>query len=119
MSIEWKLENSNLLLFQVSGQLGIDEFREIRSEIEDIAQKVGQIKVLALLKNFTGWEATDAWGDTSSTDRIDPYIIKFAIVGDEKWRDLVSVFTLKGLRPVPIEYFETSQLDTARQWLDS
>ena len=119
MAIEWKLENNNLAVFNVSGKLGKDEHEQILLEIESIIQKTGQIKILVLLNNFEGWEKAEGWEDTSVSDRIDPHIGKFAIVGDEKWRDMVSLFTLKGMRPVPIEYFGEDQEDTARQWLDS
>jgi hypothetical protein len=119
MPIEMKLEDGSLALFNVSGKLGIDESRQIQSDIESIIQKVGQIKILVILKDFEGWEAAKGWEDTSVTDRIDPYISKFAIVGDEKWRDLVTLFTLKGLRPVPIEYFGGDRENDARQWLES
>ena len=118
MSIKWKLEDGGLASFKVSGKLGLDEYLQIQSDIESIIQKVGQIKVLVLLKDFEGWEKTKGWEETSGTDRIDPYIRKFAIVGDEKWRDLVTLFTLKGLRPVPIEYFGSEHENDARQWLE-
>ena len=119
MSIEFKLEDGGLALFNVTGKLGKDEHQQILLEIESIIQKVGQIKILVLLKDFEGWEKTEGWEDTSVSDRIDPYISKFAIVGDEKWRDMVTLFTLKGLRPVPIEYFGADCENDARQWLES
>jgi hypothetical protein len=53
----------------------------------------------------------------SFPERNDPYIEKIAIVGDPQWQDLVYAFTLKGLRPVPIEYFSTDEEFRARQWL--
>jgi hypothetical protein len=40
-----------------------------------------------------------------------------AIVGDRKWDDLALMFTAKGLRAFPIEYFEPAQLGAARAWL--
>jgi len=40
-----------------------------------------------------------------------------AIVGNEKWRDDVLIFTAKGLRPTAIEFFPLSRLDEARTWL--
>jgi len=119
MAIEWKLEDNNLAIFRISGQLGKTEYQGIQADMEAIVKKVGHIRILVLLKDFSGWEAVEGWEDTSLTDRIDPYIKKFAIVGDEQWRDLVEVFTLKGLRPVPIEYFEAYQEQMAREWLDS
>ena len=118
MTIEWKVEEGNLAVFEVSGQLGKDEYQRIQAEIASLIQRVGHIKILVLLKDFLGWEAAKGWEETS-TDAIDPYIKKFAIVGDEKWRDLVEVFTLKGLRPVPIEYFASDSDETARIWLAS
>jgi hypothetical protein len=125
MSIEWKLEKNNLVLIHVSGKLGIEEHRRVLSEIESIIQKAGKVKLLILLNDFEGWKNPEDWekvdeleGD-SAMDRMDPHITKFAIVGEEQWRDRVSFFTLKGLRPVPIEYFTEDQEEAARQWLDS
>lgn len=117
MTIEWKLEDDNLAVFNISGKLGKAEYDQILSEIESAIEKVGDIKILVLLEDFTGWEKAKGWEDASFADRNDVYIKRFAIVGDEKWRDLVSVFTLKGLRPVPIEYFSEGKEQAARQWL--
>lgn len=117
MPIEWELENNNVALIKVSGQLGKNEFDEIQSVLEPIIQKLGEIKLLVLLQDFTGWESAEGWDDTSFTDRNDIYIKKYAIVGDIKWRDLVSLFTFKDFRSVPIEYFESRDEDKARHWL--
>ena len=65
-----------------------------------------------------GWDADKDWGDITASEKVDPYIKKMAIVGDNKWRDLADVFTLKGLRYLPIEYFETSQEEEAHHWLE-
>jgi len=40
-----------------------------------------------------------------------------AIVGDKKWEDLTLLFTAKGLRKFPIEYFEPAAIAKARAWL--
>ncbi len=117
MSIHRELENNNRAVFRVSGQLGKEEFNKIQSEIDSLIQSVGNIKIMVTLENFTGWERVEGWEDTSFIDRNDPYIKKFAIVGDEKWQDLVTAFTLQGLRPVPIEYFLPEQAADARLWL--
>jgi len=125
MSIEWKLENNNLILIRVSGKLGIEEHRRTLSEMGSVVQNAGKIKLLILLNDFEGWENPEDWEkiedleENSAMDRMDPYIKKFAIVGEEKWRDGVSLFTLKGLRPFPVEYFTKDQEEIARQWLDS
>ncbi len=118
MPIERKVEEGDLFVYTVSGQLGVDEYRRALAGNELLAQRGGHIKLLVLLKDFEGWEKAKGWED-SATDHIDPYIKKFAIVGDNKWRDLVEVFTLKGLRPMPIEYFSEGTEELARAWLES
>ena len=40
-----------------------------------------------------------------------------AIVGERKWEDLALLFTAKGLRPFPIEYFEPKTMTEAQDWL--
>ena len=42
---------------------------------------------------------------------------KIAIVGDQKWEDMALLFTGKGIRRVPIEYFPPADLVKARTWL--
>jgi len=117
MPIEWNMEENNLAVVHVTGQLGLDEYQQIQNQTHTTIQNVGEIKVLVLLKDFEGWGTGKGWEDTSMAERLDPYMKKMAIVGDEKWRDLVEVFTLKGLRPVPIEYFTPDNEEAARQWL--
>jgi hypothetical protein len=50
---------------------------------------------------------------------IPSWVLKFwiTIVGARKWADLALMFTAKGLRKFPIEYFEPAQLAQARAWL--
>jgi len=117
MSIKWVIEKNNMIKFTVSGKLGKVEYDQIITEIESITQKVGDIYILVFLEHFSGWEPNKNWQNISFSDRIDPFIKKFAIVGDEEWRDLVTVFTLKGLRSMPIEYFLPAQETEARKWL--
>lgn len=117
MAIEWQLEENNVFVIRVTGKLGIDEMGDAQSNCETAISKLGHIKILVITKDFTGWEKADGWEDTSFSERNDAFIKKLAIVGDEQWRDMAYVFTLKGLRPVPIEYFAENQEEMARQWL--
>ena len=119
MPMEFKKAEGDVAVFHVSGKLAKAELDRAQSKCEELIKSLGQIKILVLTENFTGWEGGKGWEDTSFSDRNDPYIKKIAVVGEAKWRDLVHAFTLKGLRPVSIEYFEPDQLATARQWLDA
>ena len=117
MPIRWQVEEDNLVVLRVSGLLGLQEYRHAQGEMEATIKKLGKVSLLILLQNFTGWEDVEGWDDLSFVQRNDPFITKMAIVGDEKWRDMAYMFTLKGLRPVPIEYFASDAQRAARQWL--
>ena len=118
MSVQFKLEEGNVCLLRASGELTKAELAQVQSECEAAISKVGHIKILVILKDFAGWERAKGWADMSFAEKNDAYIDKFAIVGDEEWRDLVYAFTAKDLRPVPIEYFEENQEKEAREWLE-
>ncbi len=119
MSIQWQLEEDNLGVFRISGKLGKAELERVQSECETVIKKIGNIRILVVLDHFAGWEKATGWADSSFAERNDQYIDKMAIVGDQQWRDLAYAFTIKGLRPVPIEYFDEKEEARARQWLNS
>ncbi len=117
MPARFELENDNLCVIHVSGKLSVEEIQQAQAECEKVIQREGNIRLLVILEGFQGWLKQPGWDDSSFPQRNDPFITRFAIVGDEQWRDMAYVFTLKGLRPIPIEFFETGQLETARTWL--
>jgi SpoIIAA-like len=119
MPMEFEKAEGDVAVFRVSGKLAKAELDRAQRKCEELIKSIGAIKILVLTENFAGWGSGKGWEDTSFSDRNDPYIKKMAIVGDAKWRDLVHAFTLKGLRPVSIEYFEPQQETAARQWLAS
>ncbi len=101
----------------MSGKLSIDELQLAQNQADLVIQKLGGIKILIILDNFSGWEKAEGWDDFSFAERNDRYIEKIAIVGDRKWEDLAYAFTLKGLRPFPIEYFKDGESEAAEHWL--
>lgn len=117
MAIDWILKEGNLIELTISGQLDLKNYQAMQTKLESVVKDADNSNLLILLKNFSGWSKNEGWGDVSAHDRIDPYINKMAIVGDEKWQDLVEVFTLKGLRSIPIEYYSTDNEQQARDWL--
>jgi len=118
MPIKWDFDSGNLCVYTVTGKLGKAEYEKGQQEAEAAIKKLGSIRILIVLENFSGWERVQGWEDLSFSEQNDPYIEKIAIVGDPQWKDLVFAFTLKGLRPVPIEYFSTDEKSRARQWLE-
>ena len=117
MPVSWKLDADNLGVFIISGKLTSNDLGLAQNQAETVIHKLGEIRFLIILDNFAGWEKGENWDDFSFGERNDPFIKKIAIVGDRKWEDLVYAFTLRGLRPFPIEYFNEGDISTAQQWL--
>lgn len=117
MAVTWEIESGDLAIITVSGTLEKEEYLRAQQEVESAIEQRGGIRILVLLENFSGWERAEGWDDLSFSDRNDRYIEKIAIVGDRKWQDLVYAFTLKGLRPVPIEYFDSQDKTSALEWI--
>ena len=119
MPIKFEVQDDDVIVFRISGELKIDEFHAVQLQCEEIIKKIGHVKFLVITENFQGWERAEGWGDWSFAERNDPYIEKIAVVGDLKWKDSVLAFTAKGLRPVSIEYFDSEEETNARQWLNT
>lgn len=120
MSYEILDTSGGVLTFRVSGTLTYAEYLEGQRKAAEILRergKEGKVRILTLLENYLGTEKEGNWGDISFAMEFDPHIEKMAIVGEKKWEDDVLLFTGKGIRRIPIEYFEPGDLAKAKAWL--
>ena len=115
MSVSWEQEADDLLVARISGELTLEAMAEFQQAVEPIVQAAGRIAFLVILEDFAGWAESSNWADTSFPDENDQFLSRFAIVGDEQWRDKVLMFSLAGLRPVEIEFFNDEA--AAREWV--
>jgi hypothetical protein len=106
----------HVLTVKVSGILTEPELTSMQAAAAKIVGTGGQWRLLVLTENFKGWERGGAWNDFSFSES-DASIERMAIVGDRKWEDLALLFTAKGLRSFPIEFFEPEQQSAAKDWL--
>jgi hypothetical protein len=117
VSVEIIEHAGSTLTARVSGKLTQPELAALQDAAGDILKKHGKTRLLILTDNFEGWERGGDWGDLSFSIEHDKHIEKMAIVGETKWEDLALLFTSKGLRPFPIEYFVPGDIAKARAWL--
>lgn len=109
--------SGHVLTLKVSGLLTQPELKSLQAAAAAIFGADGQWRILVIAEKFLGWERGGAWDDFSFQSEQDVHIERMAIVGERKWEDLALLFTAKGLRKFPIEYFEPTQLAAARAWL--
>ncbi|MGZ8157695.1 MAG: STAS/SEC14 domain-containing protein [Methylobacter sp.] len=102
---------------KITGLLNYEELLKLQESVFNIIAQLGKIKALIICEDFQGWSKEGDWGELSFQNQTDPYINKMAIVGDRQWEELAMMFTGKGLREFPIEYFQTEELDKAEAWL--
>ena len=115
MALNWNREQDDLIVYTVTGKLSITETEKSHQETDPILQQGSNWKVLVVLQDFEGWKKEEGWANTSLIDETDQSVKRMALVGPLEWRDEVEMFTLKGMRPLEIEYFtDESQ---ARSWL--
>jgi hypothetical protein len=104
---------------KISGELGTREVGELQSLAKQAIQRGGKVSALFILENFRGWKREPGWGDMTFLTEHDKNIAKIAVIGEEKWRDLVYAFLAKGFRDAAIEFFLPAELAKARAWLDA
>ena len=117
MSYEILDNSGGVVTIRLSGKLTYAEFVEGQKKLGEIIRQQGKMRGLVLLENYLGNEKAGDWGDISFQAEYDRYIEKMAIVGDRKWETEVLMFTGKGVRRVPIEYFEPADLAKAKALL--
>ena len=115
MAAKLELESEHFLVCRISGELTRAEMGSFQAEAAPHVQASGQMCFMAVMENFDGWSSEPGWEDASFTEENDQYLKKFAIVGEEQWRDKALMLALAGLRPVPIEFFNDEA--AARAWL--
>jgi hypothetical protein len=106
-----------ILTTRLSGKVTHAEVVAMQKLVGDILRQEGRARFLSLLENFEGLEQTGNWGDLSFQMEFDDRIEKIAVVGDKQWADGALMFTGKGIRRMPIEFFATEDLAKAKAWL--
>jgi len=106
-----------LRVLRVGGELKKSELDAAQSQFVEIITRAGTVKLLVLLENFTGWERSEAWGDTDFFFSHRNDFDRIAVVGNPRWEAQVLAFTGAGLRKGPVKFFPETAESEARAWL--
>jgi len=117
MSYEIVDTSGGTVTVRISGKLSYDEYVEGQMKATEIMKQQGKMRALVLLENFLGTEKDGKWGDIAPTVEFDKYLQKLAFVGTKELEPHVFLFSGKGIRRVPIEFFEPADLAKAKAWL--
>lgn len=118
MTISLSVENKELIIGRVSGELKVSELDSAKQQVFDHIQQYGRVSVLVLIcADFTGLQADAEWHDDERDSFIQQQVDHLAIVGQPYLQEDAVLFFLGGLMPFPIKYFEVAHEDLAREWL--
>jgi hypothetical protein len=119
MPIAMHHENDITYRLDISGVLRRADFRQCEAELANELERVGSARLLCVLNAFEGWEQHEDWNDLAFYVKHGDAIERIAIVGDERWHDLMMMFASADLRKAAVEFFPESDVARARAWLSA
>lgn len=117
MSVKIVDVDEGVITVRIVGKLQYAEFEKFQKAAAKEIARLEKVRVLVLAEDFEGWGKDGNWGDVSLQASFDKNIERMALVGEEKWQELVSLFTGQGLRRFPIKFFPPERILSAREWL--
>jgi hypothetical protein len=118
MSAYLEQQTDRVATLEIQGELKKSDLDTAQSAIVPMIAAAGSVKLLVLLKNFTGWERNEDWGDTDFFFSHRNDFEKIAVVGPSRWEAQVLAYTGAGLRKGPVKFFGETGEQEARAWLD-
>jgi hypothetical protein len=111
-------DGGKVLEVQVSGKLAKEDYDHFVPAVERLVKQHGKIRLLVVMHDFHGWTAGALWQDLKFDAKHFHDIERIAIVGETKWQHGMSLFC-KPFTTAKIDYFDHSEIDKARAWLNS
>lgn len=102
----------------LTGKLTREAYEEFVPLTEQRIRQFGRIRMLVILHDFHGWNAGAIWEDIKFDVKHFNDIERLAIVGESKWEKGMTVFC-RPFTTARIKYFDHSEIDAARQWIQS
>ena len=103
---------------KASGKLTKESYETFAPVIDEQIQEHGKLRLLFEMHDFHGWSAGALWEDLKFDFKHWKDIERLAIVGESKWEQGMAVFC-KPFTTARIQYFDHTQLDDAKSWIES
>lgn len=102
----------------VAGKLSKEAYEEFVPMTEERIKEFGKVRLLVVMHDFHGWDAGALWEDIKFDVKHFNDIERLAIVGESKWEKGMSVFC-RPFTTAKIKYFDQSEIDAAREWIEA
>ena len=108
--------SEKVLAFKLSGKLHDDDYKTFVPLVDGAIAKEGKVRVLVEFHDFHGWDVHALWDDIKFATTHCTKIERIALVGDRKWEKWMAA-VCKPFTMAKVRYFDASQIDAARAWL--
>jgi hypothetical protein len=108
---------NNIIRVRVSGKLQDEDFTELISLVDAAVPNQGKIRLLIEFHDFHGWDRHALWDDLKFHATHSSGIERIAYVGDQAWEKWM-VSMAKAFPGPIIRYFDASEMDAVRVWLN-
>jgi len=119
MPITLQRERDNIYRLELRALLRQADLRQGEKELAAEIARVGPVRLLVVLLEFAGPEREVEWEQATFYEAHGDDIERIAIVGPERWRVEMLMFSAAGLRKGAVEYFVESAASEARAWLSA
>ena len=109
--------DGKVLSVKMSGKLSTEDYERFVPEVEGLIKKHGKIRILLQMHDFHGWSVGALWEDIKFDIKHFSDIERLAMVGDRKWEAGMAAFC-KPFTTAKVRYFDVSDIDQARQWIE-
>jgi len=110
-------EDEGFYRLEISGTLQKAELEPWERRLADEVGRHGGVRLLVVVKQFTGWAAGGGWTDLGFYMEHGDHIERIAIVADARWQDALMLFANADLRRGEVRFFVPGGMSQARTWL--
>ena len=112
------IKDEKFVKVHVSEKLTKEDYQHLVPEMERLIKERGKVRLLFEMSDFHGWEASALWEDIKFDLKHFSDFDRLAVVGEKKWQEGMTHFC-RPFTTAKIRYFDHSQADEARTWLES
>ncbi len=111
-------ENRNIVYTIARGKLDDEDYDQILPLVRSKVKEYGKVSWYFQMEDFKGWTMNAFWRDLQFDFRNSDKMEKIAMVGENKWEEVMSDF-MKPFTRAEIRYFDLKDKDEARKWIES
>jgi hypothetical protein len=108
---------ADVLAYRASGKLTGEDLKALLPEADREIAEHGRARILLHLHDFEGWGLEGLFDDLAFHATRGAWIERIAVVGERAWEGWLAALG-KPLARAKLAYFDASQFDAARAWIN-